>query len=99
MENNTDISFCSDSDKETEEIESDNEPVEILALTTGKIFQTWDEALNFFTEYCHQKGFSYHKRQVENIEISLGISHISKRTLKCSHSSTYKSQKINDSSR
>ena len=56
-------------------------------------------ALNFFTEYCRQKGFSYRKRRTETIEISPGVTRISKRTLECSHSYIYKPRKIDDTSR
>ena len=49
---------------------------------------------NFFTEYCRQKGFSYRKRRSETIEITTGITCISKRTLECSHSYVYKPRKI-----
>ena len=54
---------------------------------------------NFFTEYCRQKGFSYRKRRSETIEITTGITCISKRTLECSHSYVYKPRKIDDTSR
>ena len=84
MENNYD----SDQD-----MKPDNESLE-LVLAVGKSFQSWDEALNFFTEYCRQKGFSYCKRRSETIEITTGITRISKRTLECSHSYVYKPWKI-----
>ena len=56
-----------DSDQDTEEIEPDNESLE-LVLTES--FQSWDEALNFFTEYCRQKGFSQY-RKVVNVVVKL----------------------------
>ena len=67
-------------DQDVKETGLDNEFLE-LVLTVGKNFQSWDKTLNFFTEYCHQKGFSYRKRRTETIEISPGITCISKRTL------------------
>ena len=82
-------------DQDVEETGPDNEFLE-LVLTVGKNFQSWDKTLNFFTEYCHQKGFSYRKRHTETIEISSGIICISKRTLECSHSYIYKPWKIDD---
>ena len=42
--------------QDVEETGPDNEFLE-LVLTVGKNFQSWDKTLNFFTEYCHQKGF------------------------------------------
>ena len=48
--------------------EPDNESLE-LVLAVGKSFQSWDKALNFFTEYCHQKGFSYLKRRMKLLKL------------------------------